>query len=300
MSDIKNSDLLKGTLKALYTTTARRTTQSFAIAVIDSIIRTIGEKYDFLRYVQIYSDDKSVDFIDISSEINSVHPAKIGKVIEAIVQVVCLDLEERAGLYFIREVKINSGEEVISKLRECGVDLELLMLQQQYLHGRRGRKKTKTGHDNNDMTGKQSLDNISLLGYTEENISSWRYDSNSKVCIIYDKDGKELDQLNLDTIIRGYIGSLTKEGDIEPSKDYGEKEKRERIEISEEEFELLKLLYARDVDIATATDILKVTEKQLNYMIRRLLTLEMLNYSSYDEVRLTDTGINHLKIKNKN
>jgi hypothetical protein len=293
MSEINNSDLIRVTLKALYTTAARRTTQSFAVAVIDSIISTIGEKYDFLKYVYIHTDYGSGEFIEIDPEINKIHPAKIGKVVEAIIQIVCLDLKEKAGHYFIKEVKINSGEEIISKLRECGVDLDLLMLQQQYLYKRQNKENTENVNNKN-MIGKKSLDNISLLGYTEENISSWHYDSKNKVCIIFDKDGKELDRMNLDTIIRDYIGTLTKEGDIIFSDD---NEKSKKIDINEKEFELLKILYARDVDIQTATDILKVSEKQLNYMVHKLLALEMLYHSSYDEVALTQAGINQLKTK---
>ena len=295
MSEINNSDLIRVTLKALYTTAARRTTQNFAVAVIDSIIRTIKEKYDFLKYVQIRTDYGSGEFIEINPEINKIHPAKIGKVVEAVVQIVCLDLKEKAGHYFIKEVKTNSGEKIISKLRDCGVDLDLLMLQQQYLFRRQNKDKSKNVKDDEKITDTKSIDNISLLGYTEESISSWHYDSNNKVCIIYDKDGKVLDRLNLDTIIRGYIGTLTKEGNIIFSDDNKKKEKGKKIEISKKEFELLKILFAQDVDINTATDILQVSEKELNYMVNRLLTLEMLHYSSFDEVELTDSGINHLK-----
>lgn len=300
MSDIENSDLLKRVIKALYTTATRRTTQNFAVAVIDTIIKTLVERYDFLKYVQINTTGESEDFIDVDSDLNFIHPAKIGKAIEAIIQVVYMDLKEKAGLYFIKEIERNVGEEVISNLRACGVDLELLMLQQHYLYSRQKRKMTKTGHDDKVKAGIQSLDNVDMLGYTEKNISSWHYDPKSKVCIIYDKDGKQLDRLNLDTIIRNYIGTLTKEGFIESRKNHVEKEKREKIEVSEEEFELLKLLHARDVDIETATNLLKVTEKQLNYMVRRLLSLEMLQYISFDEVALTDTGMNHLNTKMKN
>ena len=297
MSDIENSDLLEGVLKALYTTAARRTTQNFAVTIIDTIIRTIEERYEFLKYVQIYTDGGSEDFINVSSDLNSVHPAKIGKAIEAIVQVVYMDLEEKAGLYFIKEVKINVGEEIISKLREYGVDLELLMLQQHYLY----RRKERNGKSKSDNKGisQQALDNVSLLGYSMKNVGSWVYDTKKKVCVIYSKDGKKLDQLNLDTIIRSYIGTFTEKDVIESPKDYGEKEKRERIEISAKEFELLKMLYAKDVDVETATSLLNVTEKQLNFMVRRLLTLEMLHYTSSDEVTLTDTGMNHLERKIK-
>jgi hypothetical protein len=300
MPEVNNTELIRVALKALYKTAARRTTQSFAIAVIDSIIRTLNEKYDFLKNVHINPDYGSGEFIEIDTKINKIHPAKIGKVVEAIIQIVSFDLKEKAGHFFIKEVKINSGEEIILKLRECGVDLDLLMLQQQYLYRRQNKDKSKNDQDNKIITSSQSLDNISLLGYTEENISSWRYDSNNKVCIIFDKDGKELDRLNLDTIIRGYIGTLTNEGNIIFSEDNENKKKIKKIDINEKEFELLKILYARDVDIKTATEILKVSEKELNYMVHRLLALEMLHYSSDDEVVITKSGINHLKQSKNN
>jgi predicted DNA-binding protein (UPF0251 family) len=291
MKDIENSNLITEVLKALYTTVSRRTTQSFAVAVIDTIVRTIEERYDFLKYVQINRSGELADFIDISPKLNNIHPAKIGKSIEAIVQVVYMDLREKAGVYFINEVKKNIDEDVIMKLRECGVDLELLMLQQHYLYRRHERKKTKTSDDVKSKDGKKTLDNASILGYSEETISAWDYDPKSKICILYDKDGKELDRLNLDTIIRNYIGFLTKEGVIEPQNDLEENEKKEKVEINSKEFELLKILHAKDIDIETAADLLNVTEKQLHFMVHKLLTLEMLYYISTDEVALTDSGM---------
>jgi hypothetical protein len=297
MKEIENSSLLEEVLKALNTTVSRRTTQSFAIAVIDTIVRTIEERYDFLKYVQINRSGEFSDFINIDSKINSVHPAKIGKSIEAIVQVIYMDLREKAGVYFINEVKENIDEDIIMKLRECGVDLELLMLQQHYLYSRNERKKTKSDNEIKSKDEKKPLDNVSILGYTEENISSWNYDPKSKICILYDKAGNELDRLNLDTIIRNYIGFLTKEGVIEPKKEFVENDKKENTEIDKKEFELLKILHAKDIDIVTAADVLNVTEKQLHFMVHKLLNLEMLYYISTDEVALTDTGMNHVKEK---
>jgi hypothetical protein len=297
MKEIENSSLLEEVLKALNTTVSRRTTQSFAIAVIDTIVRTIEERYDFLKYVQINRSGEFSDFINIDSKINSVHPAKIGKSIEAIVQVIYMDLREKAGVYFINEVKENIDENIIMKLRECGVDLELLMLQQHYLYSRNERKKTKSDNEIKSKDGKNTLDNVSILGYSEENISSWNYDPKSKICILYDKAGNELDRLNLDTIIRNYIGFLTKEGVIEPKKEFVENDKKENTEIDKKEFELLKILHAKDIDIVTAADVLNVTEKQLHFMVHKLLNLEMLYYISTDEVALTDTGMNHVEEK---
>ncbi|KYK22442.1 hypothetical protein AYK24_02410 [Thermoplasmatales archaeon SG8-52-4] len=297
MKEIENSDLIREVLKALYTTVSRRTTESFAVAVIDTIIRTIEERYDFLKHVQINRTGELADFIRISPKIDSIHPAKIGKSIEAVVQVVYMDLREKAGVYFINEVKNNIDEDIIMKLRECGVDLELLMLQQHYLYRRNERGKTKSGSENKSNDGKKTLNNVSILGYTKEHISTWDYDPKSKICILYDKSGKELDRLNLDTIIRNYIGFLTNEGVMEPDNDIAKNEKKEKIEINSKEFELLKILHAKDIDIETAADLLNVTEKQLHSMVHKLLSLEMLYYISTDEVALTDNGMTQVEGK---
>lgn len=163
MSELENSDLLKRVLKALYTAAARRTTHNFAVVVIDTIIKTLEQRYDFLKHVRINSEGDSEDFVDIGSDINSVLPAKIGKAIEDIVQVVFMDLKEKAGQYFIKEIEGNAREEVISKLRECGVDLELFMPHQHYLYRRQQREK-KTKNDVKGETEKQSMDNVGVMG----------------------------------------------------------------------------------------------------------------------------------------
>jgi hypothetical protein len=297
MADIENSELLNASLKALFITVARRTSYKFASAFIESIIINMEEKFDFLKDIQIHTDNNHEDFVVISSDLNSVHPVRIGKVIEFVIQVVLIDLKDRAGHYFIKEVKKNLKDEILYKLKECGVDFELIMLQQHYLFFRQAKNKNKSRVDDDIKIKNQSLDNINLLNYSENNISSWSYDSKNRVCIIYGNDGKVLDRINLDAIVKNYLGSLTNNGLNEPLKDLRFKEKGENIEISEKELELLKLLYAKDIDIETAIEILKISENELNYMVKRLLTLDMLDYISSDEVSLTDIGINRLKAK---
>jgi hypothetical protein len=290
MSEFKNSDVLRGILHALYNVAGRRTSQNFAVTVMGAIAKTLEQKYDFLKYIRIQEGSSGDSVIDISSDIDSIHPAILGKAIEAIIRVVYMDLKKKAGFFFITELKKHAGERVISELRNYGVDLDLLQLEQHYLYRRRERKKSSTG----DKEKKQH-DDVGVLGYSWNNVSSWKYDPNSKVCVIYGNDGKELDKLNLDVIIRNYIGSLTEDGVVESPGDYGEEE----IEINEKEFELLKMLYLRDMDAETAIALLHISQKELDSMIRRLLKIEMLHYVSYDEVELTEMGISHLSTKEK-
>jgi hypothetical protein len=297
MPEIDNSILLKSVLKTLYKVTARRTSPGFAVTVLDSIINVVKKKFDFLKYIQIYDYNELDNFVNINSDLNSIHPLKIGKAIEAIIQVVSLDLNIKAGYFFINEFKKIAGDEIISKLRECGVDLELLILIQQYLVQGQDKIKVETNFDYNGKIEKDSMDNLKIFNDIEKNISSWDYDPRAKVCIIYDKDGKELNRLDLHKFVSTNIGNYTNEGNIEL---LNEKRKEVRFELSSKEYELLKLLYARDVDIETAVELLNVNKSQINIMIQRLLSLKMLHQISFNEVELTDSAINHLEIIKKN
>lgn len=59
------------------------------------------------------------------------------------------------------------------------------------------------------------------------------------------------------------------------------------------------MLHARDIDVETAINLLHVSNKDLEYMMRKLLTLEMLQYISSDGVELTEIGIVYMKAKEK-
>jgi hypothetical protein len=292
MSKLQNSDLLRSILKAVYTTASRRTTPSFAIVVIGAITKTLEQRYDFLKNIIFSEEGESEDFIMIDSKVNSVNSDKIAKAIENIVQVVYLDLREKAGFYFIKELMINAGENVISNLKEIGVDLELIQIQQHYLYRRQSKGiKGKLSKD------QEQLDNVSLLGYSWENVSTWKYDTDNKTCIIYDKNDTELDRLNLDTIVRKYISSLLADNSAVITDE--NKEEIKKIELTKKEFELLNMIQSKDTDFESASALLHMSQTELNDIIRKLLTLELLNYVSSDEVALTEIGVEYLKGRKK-
>ena len=224
LSTLSNTDVLKGVLQALYTVTSRRTTQSFAVAVIGTITKTLEEKYEFLKHVRISSLDDSEDIIDIDSAIDSVPSIMVGNAVKAIVQVVYMDLKKNAGLYFITELRRNAGVDVTSALRDVGIDLELLQLQQHYLYRQPRRIKAKSSAAGRDVY-KTQHEEKSLLNFSWENVSSWKYDVDSRSCIVYGKEGNVLDHLNLDEIVEGYICSLTGAESFELSTDYNRENK---------------------------------------------------------------------------
>lgn len=275
MSGSKNSDVLRGALQSLCTVAGRRSSEKFANNVMGAIIKTLGRKYVFLKYVTIEAK-RSTDFIVVSPQINSFELSEVCKAVGAIIRVVQLDLKDAAGLFFIKEFERYAGEEVISTIIHNGVDLDIMQLEQQHFHSRREKKK--------------SSDDVSLLGYTWSDVTSWKYDDRNKVCVLYTKSGNVLDKLNLDVIIKNHVTKLTK---IDEEEEFQEGTK-EKIELNEKERKLLKMMRSQDIDVEMAVALLHVSREELDQMIRKLTRIEMLKHTDFDVITLTDEGINYL------
>jgi hypothetical protein len=288
MAEIKNSEVLGGILRTLYMVASRRTSQTFAATVIGAIIKTLEQNYDFLKYINIENPEytNSEIVINISTDIDSVEPTKIGTAVEAIIRIVYMDLVGKTGLFFMKELKQQAGEQIITELRNYGVDLALLQTEQRYMH-RQHRKKKEQAHMRKIGEG-EHRDDVSLLGYSWKNVGSWQYDPLQKTCVLYSKEGKELDRLNLDTIIESYDTNLTDEYE-DPSGEY-----EEEVMLNDKEIELLKMLHSRDMDAEVASVVLHVSKIEFENIVKKLLQNELLHYVSYNEIELTEEGLRFL------
>lgn len=292
MAEIKNSEVLGGILRTLYLVASRRTSQTFAATVIGAIIKTLEQNYDFLRYINIENPEytNSEIVINISNDIDTVEPTKIGTAVEAIIRIVYMDLVGKTGLFFMKELKEQAGDQIITELRNFGVDLGLLQTEQRYMH-RQHRKKKQQTQIRKISEGMEHRDDVSLLGYSWKNVGSWKYDPLQKTCVLYSKEGKELDRLNLDTIIESYVTTLTEEYE-DPSGEY-----EEEVMLTEKEIELLKMLHSRDMDSEVASVVLHVSKIEFEHIVKKLLQNELLHYVSYNEIELTEEGIRFLSEK---
>jgi hypothetical protein len=296
MAEVTNAVLLSDTLHALYTVAERRTSERFADEVIGSTLKTLEQKYEFLKYVHIpYHKDIEHEFgIEIKPEINAIHPERIAKAIESILRVVYADLSAEAGLFFITELKEYAGKDTILEIVNRNVDLDQLQLEQHHLYMRREKKKFESGATKtNDHDKEDHLHYVNRLGYTWDDVSSWNYNPESQMCTLYTSEGKVLDRLNLDRIIQNYVTRLSGETDVSPA------EYEKEVQILEKEYELLKILQSRDMNAETATKLLHITKEDLTAMINKLSRIEMLHFVSYDELELTHRGINYISKKEK-
>lgn len=271
-----NAEILKNTLFAICKVSGRRTSESFAYKVINTIVNSLKNRYMYLEHISIQGIE-SIDQIQVSTQINNIQTSELFKGLETIIRVVYMDLEDTAGLYFIKELKQQMEKDILTMLIKNGLDLNLLEIEQQHAFQYRQNKKNMAGDP-------------SLLGYTWKEVSNWKYDDLNNVCILYDQQDHILDKLNLDAIIKEHIERLTGSEELEDIDDL-------HTERFKKEFELLHLLQQKDIDIDTAVSLLRVNEDELDHMIKRLLDLGLLEYIDFDVVSLSEKGMRYIEQK---
>ena len=285
MSEFKNSDVVKHLLKAVVAVAGRRTLDSFVVKSISTIIKTLEQEYDFLRYVKvkdvIYSEDG--ESVIATSEIDSIDPFIVGKVIDIIIRRTYEGLDNDAGLYFITELKDYIGENYVSEIKNRGVDLDIIQSEQHELYSQQDRKNaTPTKEVEKEPRGEKQKKDEESLDYAWGDVSTWKYDNN--VCTLYKSDDSLLDTLHLDLLVEDYVNRYTKykEPETPPTT---------MLEISKKEFEFLETLYTRDMDIGLAIGLLDISKQELDSMVNKFLELDILQHISDTEVKLTQKGI---------
>jgi len=287
MAKIKNSDILNRALTTLITIAARRSSEAIACAFMDAILITLKEKYNFLKYITIknmtYYEENA---IHTEAEINAIKPELIGHAIESIIRILCMDLEEESGLFFIKELKDRLGETYFLEFKKYGVDLDLLKLEQKHLHEQLEKKRAIVQHGSESETKDMQAH---ILEYTWDAVASFKYRNN--ICFLYDKNGKLLDKLHLNEIIEYYIRTLT---------DFGKLVKKPGdLDLTEKEYEFLEMLRGRDMDEESAKFLLNMTKADFEHMLQRLLRYELLQSVSDDEIKITDKGIEVIEARKK-
>lgn len=271
-----NEEVLRNTLFALCKVSGRRTSDTFAYKVMNTIVHSLKNRYSFLGQVSIHGVTNPNE-IQVSSQINTIDSSDVFKAIETMIRIVYMDLEDTAGLYFIKELRHQMENETLFALLDNGLDLKLLEMEQQHAYKYRQEKKKMAGDP-------------SLLGYTWKDVSTWKYDDVNSVCILYDSNGNELDKLNLDAIIKEHIERLTGSEEIDDITEL-------QTERFKKEYELLHLLTQKDMDRDAVLSLLKVSEEEFERMIERLLNLGLLEYIDFDVVTLSEKGMKYIEQK---
>jgi hypothetical protein len=133
MPELEKSDIIKNLLSTVIDISGRKTNKGYAISTMDSLIKKLKTRFEFLKHVQIkdtrFSEDE--DSVSVVSDINAIESSEVGKAINEIITTMDRSLGKNAGHFFIKEIQNTLGDEYNSSIKDMGVDLGLLQLERE-------------------------------------------------------------------------------------------------------------------------------------------------------------------------
>jgi len=131
MSNLSNSQAIRQVLHTLVSKIGRRTSEGFATVIMDTVIKELTSKYDFLRCIKIKNTfySEGIDAVSISSEIDLVDTTRFYNAVGEIIEMTVKYIKEKANFFFIREIQEALENVYNLNLKEQNIDLNLIQLQ---------------------------------------------------------------------------------------------------------------------------------------------------------------------------
>ncbi len=129
---VENSELMQQILTTLLSISGRKTTPSHAVYVMESTIENLKKQYSFLNEVDV----KDTTFIEegeqvtVMTNVNEVSKNEFGSALKEILKNLTENLGKDAGHFFYKEISQKLSGESISTMRDFGIDLGLMQLEQ--------------------------------------------------------------------------------------------------------------------------------------------------------------------------
>lgn len=130
---IENNKLIKEVLNTIISISGRKTTQSHAVYILESTLKNLKERYRFLDNINVqdttYLEDGEP--ISIMGEVNEIKTKEIGPAVKDLITTLNRSLGDDAGHFFLKELSHKLNDESVDALKNMGVDLDLMHLEQQ-------------------------------------------------------------------------------------------------------------------------------------------------------------------------
>jgi hypothetical protein len=132
----EKSEVMKNVLKTLISISSRKTDLPYALMTMEDLIKRLEARYEFLKHVQINDDvynEETANLVSVMSDINTVPPTEMGKALHAIIDSLNRSLGERAGHFFIKELRNTLTDEYLTVMKTMGVDLGMMQLESEII-----------------------------------------------------------------------------------------------------------------------------------------------------------------------
>ena len=131
VSQFENSEIFARLLESTIHVIGRRSSDGYAVVVVNNVLKGLSEKYNFLKNIEIknikYSETN--DFIDIKSDINNVSPFEIRDAATDFFGKIIVSMGKNAGYFFIKELKEYIGIEYDVALQKMDIDLNQMQFE---------------------------------------------------------------------------------------------------------------------------------------------------------------------------
>jgi len=149
---ISNSKIIKRTLMSLINVASSKTSDDYAWTSVKKLLFELKPKYSFLKHIKIDEIkviNYSIDDIVVDSKFNSIDANMLGMAIQDIVDLLKKYLGKKAGYFFIQEFKSVLGDKYYTIIKNMGVDLRLVELQNELAGVDTGQFKIKDSGSSN-------------------------------------------------------------------------------------------------------------------------------------------------------
>jgi hypothetical protein len=129
---LKQSLIVKNVLKALIDVVNETTTQSYAVLMINNMLKKHEEKFEYLKLINIDGTrfSEGIDAIIIPEEIEEVRESELGRGLQKIMETLLKSLGDEAGHNFVEKFKKRLGKAYILRIEEIGMNLHMMELRQ--------------------------------------------------------------------------------------------------------------------------------------------------------------------------
>lgn len=122
MDNLSNSQIIQKVINGLISKIGRRTSESYAVVILDIVINGLVPRYDFLKYIKIEKSmyREGINAVNVSPEIDNISKSEFYIAIKDLIEMIVKYLEKNADFFFIKEF-----QESLSDIKELNLNMDL-------------------------------------------------------------------------------------------------------------------------------------------------------------------------------
>jgi len=132
MAKLGNVELINHIVEAIIEVIGRRSSERYAVVVINNVIIEMQQQYDFFKQITVTSSQyvETGDTIKVETKINKIEPDLFAEGMKTFLAELVVSAGKTAGYYFIKELKETMKTADVTALEKKGIDLDFLQLRQ--------------------------------------------------------------------------------------------------------------------------------------------------------------------------